>query len=68
MFYNFYFSIKYDVHINVEICANVKICKYIFKYVYKSNDRVNLSIKCERNVKNDMKLNLVNEIQEYRDA
>ena len=36
--------IKYDAYINVEIYTNIKTCKYIFKYVYKNNDRVNLRI------------------------
>ena len=68
MFYNLYFSIKYDVYINVKICANVEICKYIFKYVYKSNNRVNFRIKREKDEKIDIKSNFINEIQEYRDA
>ena len=62
MSYNIYFSIKNDVYINVKICANVKTCKYIFKYVYKNNNRVSFRIKRERDIKNDIKLNLVNEI------
>ena len=62
MFYNFYFSIKYNIYINMKICVNVKIYKYIFKYVYKNSDRVNFYIKCENNIKNDMRLDLINEI------
>ena len=62
MFYNFYFSIKYNIYINVEIYVNVKICKYIFKYVYKNNDQVKLLIIREKNIKNDVKSNLINEI------
>ena len=38
MFYNLYLSIKYNAYINIKICVNVKVCKYIFKYVYKNND------------------------------
>ena len=55
IFYNLYFSIKYDVYINVKIYANVKICKCIFKYVYKNNDRINFRMKRERNAKDDIK-------------
>ena len=44
MLYSLYLSIKYDAHINVEIYVNVKTCKYIFKYVHKSSDRVSLWI------------------------
>ena len=28
--YSPYLLARYDAHINVEICANVKACKYIF--------------------------------------
>ena len=38
MFCNFYLSIKYDAYINKKNYINIKICKYIFKYVYKNND------------------------------
>ena len=65
MFYNFYLSIKYNAYINVKICVNVKACKYIFKYVYKSNDQVNFRIK--QISENDI-IKEINEIQKYRDA
>ena len=70
MLYNPYLSVKYDAHINVEICANVKACKYIFKYVHKGSDRVSLRIIRENDNRgqNVIDLNSVNEIQEYRDA
>ena len=59
MFYNLYLSIKYNTHINVKICINIKICKYIFKYIYKNNDQINLRIK--RINENDV-INLINKI------
>ena len=37
--YNPYLSKKYRCHINVEACSSVKACKYLFKYIYKGNDR-----------------------------
>ena len=61
-----YLSAKYDAHINVEICANVKACKYIFKYVHKGGDRASLWIEQENG--NDVIADPVDEIQEYRDA
>ncbi|GBM87888.1 hypothetical protein AVEN_31616-1 [Araneus ventricosus] len=29
---------KFSVHINVEVCASVKIVKYLYKYVYEGHD------------------------------
>ncbi|CAF4684145.1 unnamed protein product, partial [Rotaria sp. Silwood2] len=42
---------KYNAHINVEICATVKSIKYLFKYVYKGHDCAN--IKLQRPVQED---------------
>ena len=50
MLYNFYLSIKYNAYINVKIYANVKTCKYIFKYVYKNSDRVSYQIVFESDI------------------
>ena len=55
MSYNPYLSIRYNAYINIEIYANVKACKYIFKYVYKSSDRVSLRIKRENKFNKDAK-------------
>ncbi|XP_030759613.1 uncharacterized protein LOC115885012 [Sitophilus oryzae] len=43
--YNPYLSLKYNCHINVEVCASVKSVKYLFKYVYKGHDDANVEIK-----------------------
>ena len=37
--YNPYLLRVYSAHINVEICATIKAVKYIYKYIYKDNDR-----------------------------
>ena len=63
MLYNSYLSIKYNAYINIEIYANVKACKYIFKYVYKESDWVSLRIVRENDIDdNSIDLDLVNEI------
>ena len=36
--YNPYLSKKYRCHFNVEACFSVKVCIYLFKYIYKGND------------------------------
>ena len=37
--YNPALTLKYNAHINVELCATVKSVKYLYKYVYKGGDR-----------------------------
>ncbi|KAL3810378.1 hypothetical protein ACJIZ3_000028 [Penstemon smallii] len=38
--YNSWLLLKYDCHINVEICSSIKSIKYLYKYVYKGPDCV----------------------------
>ncbi|KAI5422228.1 hypothetical protein KIW84_045624 [Lathyrus oleraceus] len=42
--YNPWLLLKYDCHINVEICTSTKSIKYLYKYVYKSPDRVAMEV------------------------
>ena len=42
--YNKLLSLKYRAHINVEACSSIKSVKYLFKYVYKGHDCINLEI------------------------
>ena len=42
--YNPYLLVKYDAHINVEICTSIKSVMYIYKYIYKGHDRVTLEV------------------------
>ena len=65
--YSPYLLAKYDAHINVEICANVKAYKYIFKYVHKGDDRASLRIEQE-GIPDSVIPDPVDKIQEYRDA
>ena len=37
--YNPLLSLKYDGHVNIEVCSSVDGVKYIFMYVYKGSDR-----------------------------
>ncbi len=65
--HNVYLSTKYDAHINVEVCNNIRAVKYLFKYVYKGHDRAIVEIS--RHNDNATKGNVVkaNEIKKYFD-
>ena len=45
--YNSWLLLRYDCHINVEICCNIKSVKYLYKYVYKGPDRVAFEVHPE---------------------
>jgi len=48
--YNPYLLLKYNCHINVEVCASIKGVKYLFKYVYKGHDCAHVSVnECTEN-------------------
>ena len=43
--YNPYLLLKYDCHINVEVCATVKSFKYLYKYIFKGHDVALIQVK-----------------------
>ena len=43
--YNPYLLLKYDCHINVEVCASIKSIKYLFMYVHKGHERAVLQFQ-----------------------
>lgn len=61
--YSPYLLLKYNAHINVEICTSLKAVKYIYKYIYKGFDCANIGITSE----GDRQLQH-NEITNYIDA
>ena len=42
--YNPYLALKYNVHINVEVCTSLRAIKYIYKYIFKGFDCANVAI------------------------
>ncbi|XP_021835604.1 uncharacterized protein [Spinacia oleracea] len=57
--YNSWLLLKYDCHINVEICSSIKCVKYLYKYVHKGVDRVSMEVRTGSEN---------NEIQQFVDA
>jgi hypothetical protein len=66
--HNVYLSTKYNAHINVEVCNNIHVIKYLFKYVYKGHDHAIVEISRQND--NATKRNVVeaNEIKKYLDC
>ena len=42
MSYNIYLLKKYQIYLNVEICISIKSMIYLYKYVFKNFDHVNI--------------------------
>jgi hypothetical protein len=63
--HNIYLSTKYDAHINVEVCNNIRVVKYLFKYIYKGHDRVTIEISCQSDNAIEGNMVEVDEIKKY---
>jgi len=55
---------RYNCHINVEACSNIKAIKYLYKYVYKGHDRASFLVEANQQEQDGV----INEIRQYRDA
>lgn len=42
--YSPYLTLKYNAHINVEVCTSLQAIKYIYKYIFKGFDCANIAI------------------------
>ncbi|XP_073144594.1 uncharacterized protein [Henckelia pumila] len=60
--YNPYLLMRYDCHINVEICSGLTAVKYLYKYIYKGHDKVAVHIASGNEV------GTVDEIKNFQDA
>ena len=60
--YSPFLSLRYNCHINVELCCSVESVKYLFKYIYKGHDRQ--MVRTDDANGNRERLN---EIAEYQD-
>jgi hypothetical protein len=45
--YNPYLTLKYNAHINVEVCSSIRAIKYIHKYIFKGGDRSTVEIQLD---------------------
>ncbi|XP_053101906.1 uncharacterized protein LOC128323208 [Hemicordylus capensis] len=59
--YNPFLALKYNCHINAEVCASVKSVKYLFKYVYKGHDCAKVVLQEQDTLNHD-------EIKTYMDS
>ena len=71
--YNPYLLLKFNSHINVEVCSTVQFIKYLFKYCYKGHDcafieisNIDLNLKDDNN-SNNGKDNNQNDEYDYDD-
>lgn len=58
--YNPYLLAKFNCHINIEICADIKVIKYIYKYICKGHDKICFNLQS-----NETYIE-IDEIKEYR--
>ena len=59
--YSPYLLLKYNCHINMELCASAKATKYVYKYVTKGGDRAMLKVD------GDGQFISRNEVREFQD-
>jgi len=62
--YNPTLLMRYNFHINVEVCSSIKCCKYLYKYVYKGTDCASFAVG-NHNQNEEIE---INEIKQYRKA
>jgi len=60
--YNPYLLMRYNCHINVEVCSGVKAIKYLYKYIYKGHD------KCAVHIESNDGEKVIDEIKSFQDA
>jgi len=65
--HNVYLSTKYDAHINVEVCNNIRAIKYLFKYIYKGHDRATVEISRQSDNATEGNVVEADEIKKYLD-
>ena len=52
--FNIYLLLKFECHINVEVCCSMNSIKYLFKYFYKGKDRAMLELRFPRGLQDEV--------------
>nr|XP_017248417.1 PREDICTED: uncharacterized protein LOC108219459 [Daucus carota subsp. sativus] len=66
--YNRDLLVKYQCHINIEICCHARSIKYLFKYCLKGPDRATVEERGSRQIQKTKPEDPVDEIQQYFDG
>lgn len=66
--YNRYLLVKFNAHINVEICSTIKSVKYLFKYIHKGHDRALAQLQPLEEHGDTLPQTHVDEVQEFLDS
>ena len=61
--YNPWLCTKYNAHINVELCASVQSVKYLYKYIFKGQDRAMAKLMSDQGT-----VAFVNEVAQFLDG
>jgi hypothetical protein len=59
---------KYNAHINIEVCNNIRAIKYLFKYVYKRHDCATIEISRQNDNATEGNVVEVDEIKKNLDC
>ncbi|XP_059308268.1 uncharacterized protein LOC132059626 isoform X1 [Lycium ferocissimum] len=60
--YNPFLLGKFNCHMNVEVCSDIKVVKYLYKYICKGHDKIAFAVN-----NNDVNVE-IDEIKEYQSA
>lgn len=63
--HNAYLIMKYQCHINLEVCGAMSSVKYLYKYVYKGTTRASVVITVQKDGKEEQ---VIDEIKQYLDT
>lgn len=66
--YNRNLLVKYQCHMNVEVCCHARSLKYLFKYCLKGHDRATVEVRGRRRACNESSVEAVDEIQCFFDG